>query len=102
MSVWIIEVSIDGGKTWEIGQNYGMYRGKDRCESRVEKENFTGAHLNPRLWPQGRLHRAVEYVSVQRYHRAVFDLLGMDKEQRAYSWHDVEDALTAADKEVTL
>ena len=29
-------------------------------------------------------------------HRVAFEFLGMHREQRTYSWHDVEDALTKA------
>jgi hypothetical protein len=33
-------------------------------------------------------------------HTTAFELLGMHNSQRAYSWHDVEDALTEAGKQI--
>lgn len=37
MSLWIIEVSKDGGVTWKIEQPYRLFKSEDRAHRRLAK-----------------------------------------------------------------
>ena len=65
MPIYVIEVSLDKGKTWELVQSYGMYITKQRCESRARKDTiWHRENLTAVAWSYGWLFRTREYRPV--------------------------------------
>jgi hypothetical protein len=67
-SIWIMEFSADGGKSWEMSQSHGIYKTQARAEARANKENiWHSQHLSPAAWCYGRKFRAQEYVPISSH-----------------------------------
>lgn len=38
--VWLMEESADGGKTWKLANQYGVYKSLERCVRRAASQNL--------------------------------------------------------------
>lgn len=61
----------------------------------MTERTYTRAEVDAEVASAKQLqHEVTLEAAAKKGHMAAFNFLGMDKTQRAYSWHDVEDALT--------
>jgi hypothetical protein len=57
--IWVIEVSKDGGASWDLDQSCGFYRKPERCQLRAaEHTRWHSEHIPEQHW----VYRAVPYV----------------------------------------
>lgn len=63
ISIFVLEVSSDEGKTWSLEQQFGLYRTRQRAEARAERETkWHVEQLTVAAYKHGWIYRAREYA----------------------------------------